>query len=47
MGTEGTTRIEQALSADEIAAANELTRRWLTSREEVPAAASALGCGRC
>ncbi|WP_100445477.1 serpin family protein [Glycomyces xiaoerkulensis] len=39
----GKTTLEQALRAAEIEAANELTRRWLTSREEVPAAASALG----
>ncbi|WP_199035135.1 serpin family protein [Glycomyces salinus] len=43
MGTDGTTRIEKALSAEEITAANELTRRWLASRDDVPASASALG----
>ncbi|THV32907.1 serpin family protein [Glycomyces buryatensis] len=34
---------ETLLSRDEIAAANELTRRWLDSRTEIPGAASALG----
>lgn len=43
MGTDGTTRIEKALSVEEIAAANGLLRRWFDSRAEPPAAASALG----
>jgi serine protease inhibitor len=37
------TTLQDALSADEITAANELTRRWLTARAEVPAVASGLG----
>ncbi|MFG3341172.1 serpin family protein [Glycomyces sp. NPDC048151] len=37
------TTLQDALTADEIAAANELTRRWLTGRTEIPAAASGLG----
>jgi serine protease inhibitor len=37
------TTLQDALNADEIAAANELTRRWLTGRAEVPAVASGLG----
>jgi serine protease inhibitor len=37
------TTLQDALSADEITAANELTRRWLTGRAEVPAVASGLG----
>lgn len=44
MGSDETaTTIEQALSPSEIAAANELTRRWLASRAELPAAATGLG----
>ena len=43
MGTEGTTRIEQALSTEEVAAANRLTRRWFASRADAPASVSALG----
>ncbi|GAB3661967.1 serpin family protein [Glycomyces tarimensis] len=37
------TGIEQALSRSEVAAANELTRRWFAARERPPAAASGLG----
>lgn len=37
------TTLQDALNAEEIRAANELTRRWLTSRTEVPAVASGLG----
>ncbi|MCH7230864.1 hypothetical protein L0U85_08375 [Glycomyces sp. L485] len=44
MGTgEPRTGIEQALSPSEVAAANELTRRWFGSRPTPPAAASGLG----
>lgn len=35
--------LQDALAAEEIKAANELTRRWLTIRAEVPAVASGLG----
>jgi serine protease inhibitor len=35
--------LQDALAPDEITAANELTRRWLTGRADVPAAASGLG----
>lgn len=41
MGTEKT--LQDALTAAEIAAANELTRRWFATRAEVPAVASGLG----
>lgn len=42
MGTsEGT--FENTLTAADVAAANELTRRWFASRDEIPAAASGLG----
>ncbi|SDE14302.1 serpin family protein [Glycomyces harbinensis] len=42
MGTsEGT--FQQALTAADVDAANDLTRRWLAARAEVPAAASGLG----
>ncbi|WP_205325544.1 serpin family protein [Glycomyces sp. YM15] len=41
MGTE--TTIQDALTASEIKAANELTRRWFASRESIPAVASGLG----
>lgn len=41
MGTEKT--LQDALIAAEIAAANELTRRWFATRAEVPAVASGLG----
>ncbi|MEU5155846.1 serpin family protein [Glycomyces sp. NPDC021274] len=41
MGTE--TTIQDALSAREIKAANELTRRWLATRATLPAVASGLG----
>ncbi|MFC3492502.1 serpin family protein [Glycomyces rhizosphaerae] len=37
------TTLQDALAAEEIKAANELTRRWLTSRAEIPAVASGLG----
>jgi len=37
------TTLQDALNAEEIAAANELTRSWLTGRAEVPAVASGLG----
>ncbi|WP_205325541.1 serpin family protein [Glycomyces sp. YM15] len=37
------TTLQDALTADEVTAANELTRRWLTGRSEVPAVASGLG----
>ncbi|MDA1359672.1 hypothetical protein O1R50_08560 [Glycomyces luteolus] len=37
------TTLQDALSADEITAANEFTRRWLTGRNEVPPVASGLG----
>jgi serine protease inhibitor len=37
------TTLQDALNAEEIRAANELTRRWLTGRNEVPAVASGLG----
>lgn len=37
------TTLQDALNAEEIEAANELTRRWLTGRAEVPAVASGLG----
>jgi hypothetical protein len=37
------TTLQDALNAEEIRAANELTRRWLTGRAEVPAVASGLG----
>jgi len=43
MGTDETTTLQQALTPAEIAAANELTRRWLTTRAEVPSVASGLG----
>ncbi|MCD0446904.1 hypothetical protein LO763_25110 [Glycomyces sp. A-F 0318] len=42
MGTsEGT--FQQALTAADVDAANDLTRRWLAARSEIPAAASGLG----
>ncbi|THV32906.1 serpin family protein [Glycomyces buryatensis] len=41
MGSE--TAFETLLDRDEIAAANDLTRRWFASRDEPPAVASALG----
>lgn len=42
MGTsEGT--FQQALTAADVAAANDLTRRWLAARAELPSAASGLG----
>ncbi|MEU6859210.1 serpin family protein [Glycomyces sp. NPDC046736] len=37
------TTLQHALTAADIAAANTLTRRWLASRTEIPAAASGLG----
>jgi serine protease inhibitor len=37
------TTLQDALTAEQITAANELTRRWLTGRDEVPAVASGLG----
>jgi serine protease inhibitor len=43
MGTDETNALQQALTADEIAAANGLTRRWFEDRPEIPAAASGLG----
>jgi serine protease inhibitor len=43
MGTDEAKTLQRALTADEVAAANELTRRWLTSRAEVPAVASGFG----
>ncbi|MEV3937488.1 serpin family protein [Glycomyces sp. NPDC049804] len=41
MGTE--TTIQDALAEREVKAANEFTRRWLASRDSVPAVASGLG----
>ncbi|MFB9661118.1 serpin family protein [Glycomyces mayteni] len=38
-----TTALHDALSPADVAAANVLTRRWLASRKEIPAAASGLG----
>lgn len=43
MGTDETKALQQALTADEVAAANDLTRHWLEHRPEIPAAASGLG----
>lgn len=43
MSTDETKALQQALTADEVAAANELTRRWFEHRSEIPAAASGLG----
>lgn len=43
MGTDEAKTLQQALTPDEVAAANELTRRWLISRAEVPAVASGFG----
>lgn len=37
------TTLQDALTVEEIKAANDLTRRWLTTRAEVPAVASGLG----
>lgn len=38
-----TTALHEALTPADVAAANALTRRWLASRDEIPAAASGLG----
>jgi hypothetical protein len=43
MGTDETNALQQALTADEVAAANGLTRRWFQDRPEIPAAGSGLG----
>jgi serine protease inhibitor len=43
MGTDETNALQQALTADEVAAANGLTRRWFEDRPEIPAVASGLG----
>jgi serine protease inhibitor len=43
MGTDETKALQQALTAEEVAAANDLTRRWVESLPEVPGAFSGLG----
>jgi len=43
MGFEEPNTLQDALTPAEIAAANELTRRWFAARAEVPAVASGLG----
>jgi serine protease inhibitor len=43
MGSDETKALQQALTADEVAAANDLTRRWAESLPEIPGAFSGLG----